>query len=508
MPESIHKVLVEPITLEDYADVRESMLSAYEDSGLSVWGEETIKKLIKLFPEGQLGVRVDGKIVACALTLIVDSVNLKDKHSYLEVTDNYTFSTHTREGDILYGIEMFVHPKYRGQRFGRRLYDARKQLCEDLNLKAILFGGRIPHYSQHSSEMKPRTYIEAVRRREINDPVLNFQLSNDFRPVRVLQGYLPGDAHSMEYAVLLRWDNVMYQGKPTHERKQQVIRLGLIQWQMRTVSGIEQLFEQMEFFVDTLGSYVSDFAVFPEFFNAPLMAPFKELSEPNAIRKLAEFADPIRQKGCELAVKYNVNVILGAMPQLDGDTLRNVGYLCRRDGTYEPYGKVHVTPSERDAWGMVGVDTIKTYDTDCGKIGILICYDVEFPELGRLLADQGMRLLFVPFQTDTQNGYVRVQACAKARAIENECYVAIVGSVGNLPRVKNMDIQFSQSAVYTPADFSFPTNGVKAEATPNSEMVLIADVDVSLLRELHFYGSVRNLKDRRKDLYDLRLLEG
>ena len=152
---------------------------------------------------------------------------------------------------------------------------------------------------------------------------------------------------------------------------------------------------------------------------------------------------------------------------------------------------------------MQGGDTIRTYDTDCGKIGILICYDVEFPELSRILADDGMNILFVPFLTDTQNGYSRVRNCAQARAIENECYVAIAGCVGNLPRVHNMDIQYAQSIVFTPCDFAFPTNGVKAEATQNTEMILIADVDIDLLRELNQFGSVRNLNDRRSDLYSL-----
>src|SRR5690606_1012283 len=175
--------------------------------------------------------------------------------------------------------------------------------------------------------------------------------------------------------------------------------------------------------------------------------------------------------------------------------------LCRRDGTHEMYRKIHITPSEVGSWGMVGGNSIQAFDTDCGKIGILICYDVEFPELSRILAEQGMRILFVPFLTDTQNGYTRVRYCAQARAIENECYVAIAGSVGNLPRVHNMDIQFAQSAVFTPSDFSFPSNGIKAEATPNTETTLIADVNVDLLRELNSFGSVRNLNDRRLDLY-------
>ena len=153
---------------------------------------------------------------------------------------------------------------------------------------------------------------------------------------------------------------------------------------------------------------------------------------------------------------------------------------------------------------MQGGQKLDVFDTDCGKVGVLICYDSEFPELSRLLADQGMDLLFVPFLTDTQNGYSRVRHCAQARAIENECYVAIAGSVGNLPNVENMDIQYAQSMVFTPCDFAFPSNGIKAEATPNTEMILIADVDLDLLRELHTRGSVRNLKDRRLDLFELK----
>jgi len=192
------------------------------------------------------------------------------------------------------------------------------------------------------------------------------------------------------------------------------------------------------------------------------------------------------------------------MPEVKDGVLYNVGYLCRRDGTMERYEKLHITPNEAKVWGLQGGSHLQSFDTDCGKIGILICYDSEFPELSRILADDGMDILFVPFLTDTQNGYSRVRNCAQARAIENECYVAIAGSVGNLPNVKNMDIQYAQSMVFTPCDFAFPSTGIKAEATPNTEMILIADVDISMLRELNQFGSVRNLKDRRLDLFELR----
>src|SRR5690606_14268127 len=118
---------------------------------------------------------------------------------------------------------------------------------------------------------------------------------------------------------------------------------------------------------------------------------------------------------------------------------------------------------------MQGGDSIQVFDTDAGKIGVLICYDSEFPELSRILAAEGMEILFVPLLTDTHNGFSRVKNCAQARDIENECYVAIAGSVGNLPNVNNMDIQYAQSMVLTPCDFAFPANGIKAEATANTE---------------------------------------
>jgi len=281
----------------------------------------------------------------------------------------------------------------------------------------------------------------------------------------------------------------------------------LVQWQMRLFSDLEAFYEQVKFFVDAVSGYNSDFIMFPEFFNTPLLQPYNHLPEQEAMKQLAEHTDEIVQKLQEYAVAYNVNIIAGSMPVKENGKLYNVTYLCHRNGLTEDYRKIHITPNEQKHYGMSGGDKIGVFDTDCGKVGILICYDVEFPELSRIYADQGMQILFVPFLTDTQNGYTRVRHCAQARAIENECYVAIAGCVGNLPKVNNMDIQFAQSAVFTPSDFGFPTNAVKAETTPNTEMMLVVDVDLHLLDELHHFGTVKILKDRRKDLYEVKLLK-
>ncbi len=505
-PEKPMRVIVRALDPEDYEDLHEAMLAAYGRLDDDPWGRRQVADLLRRFPEGQLAVEVNGKVVGCALTLIVDYAKYGDNHTYQEITGNETFSTHDPDGDVLYGIDVFVHPDYRGLRLARRLYDVRKELCERYNLRAMVAGGRIPGYARHAESLTPREYIHKVRMKEFYDPILTFQLSNGFHVKKVLKQYLTGDTESLEYATLLEWSNIYHEEKPRalFGNKREV-RIGVIQWQMRPASNIDAIVDQAEFFIDTLSDYHSDFILFPELFNVPLLAHHNEQIQAKAMRRLAESTGPILDRMREFAVSYNVNIIAGSMPVIERKRLYNVAHLCRRDGSVESVKKIHVTPSEREAFGMSGGDVIKALDTDCGKIGILICYDVEFPELPRILRDQGAEILFVPFMTDLQTGYQRVRFCAHARAVENECYVAIAGSVGNLPRVDNMDIQYSQSAIFSPSDFSFPSTGIMAESTPNTEMVLVADVDLDLLKHLSDKGSVNNLRDRRTDLYTLKL---
>ncbi len=498
-------VKVRHLELTDYEDLREAMELSYHGVDDDPWRRREVASLLRKFPEGQLCVEVNGRVVGCALSIIVDYSKFGDSHTYNEITADDTFKTHNSEGDVLYGIDVFVHPEYRGMRLARRMYDARKELCENLNLRAIVAGGRIPGFAKQSEELTPKQYIQKVEMKELYDPILSFQLSNGFHVKKLLRGYLEGDRESREYATLLEWNNIYYEEKPVLLAKtKKEVRLGVVQWQNRPATSLDAVLDQAEYFIDTVSDYGSDFILFPEFFNAPLMVRYNELSQAEAIRKLAETAMPIVQKMREFAVSYNVNIIAGSMPVMEDGKLYNSAWFCGRDGACEEVRKIHITPSERESYGMTGGDVVRAINTDCGKIGILICYDVEFPELPRLLREQGAQIIFVPFMTDLQTGYNRVRFCAQARAVENECFVAIGGSVGNLPRVDNMDIQFSQSAVFSPSDFAFPSNGIVAEATPNTEMVLLADVNLDLLLELQQSGTVTNFKDRRNDLYTLR----
>jgi len=503
-----HHLRLRNLRLGDFEDVAAIMNRVYADIG-GAWSRKQFSAQINRFPEGQICIEDNGRVVAAAISMIVNYDRFGDRHTYQDITSNGYLTNHDPNGDVLYGVDVFVDPEYRDMRLGRRLYDARKELCRSLNLRAIVAGGRIPGYRKHAEEMTPEQYIELVKRRELHDPILSFQLANDFHVRRVITGYMPEDDKSQAYATLVQWDNIFYETE--HNRliggRKTAVRIGAVQWQMRRVKDFDDMMTNIEFFVDAMAGYNADFILFPELFNAALLAQFNQDDPAEAMRGLAQYTDEICEAMLKLAVSYNINIIPGSMPVYENNTLYNVAFLCRRDGTIDAQYKLHATPDERFYWGVQGGDRLRVFDSDVGRIGILVCYDVEFPELPRLLADQGMQILFVPFWTDTKNAYLRVRRCAQARAIENECYVAITGSVGNLPRVENIEIQYSQAAVFSPSDFAFPHDGIVAESTPNTEMTLVVDLDMDKLKQLREEGSVRNTKDRRLDLFRIEWLE-
>ena len=425
------------LTLDDYPQLESLMDAVYHDIG-GAWSRHTIEKLIESFPDGQVVIEDDGRLVGIALTVRVDYDEFTNPHKYDDLIGKREVILDDPEGDAMYGLDVLIHPDYRGYRLGRRLYDARKELCRSLNLRAILAGGRIPQYHQHAEELSPTQYIDRVARKEIHDPILSFQLANDFQVKRLLRDYLPEDERSQGYATLLEWNNFLYEpAELVLDNRKTQVRVGAVQWQMREFDSVEAVLQQVEYFVDALSDYKSDFAVFPELFNAPLMGLQNRAAQQDqmaAIRFLASFTEQFKTELSRMAVSCNINIIAGSMIEVgEDDRLYNVAYLCHRDGTLERQAKLHITPQERRDWVIEGGDDLQVFDTDAGRIGILICYDVEFPELPRLLAEQEMDILFVPFWTDTKNGYLRVRHCAQARAIENECYVVLCGSVGNVP---------------------------------------------------------------------------
>lgn len=497
------KIKVRQLRIKDYKSVRELQLKCFP--GMQPWSEDQFKSQIRTFSKGQLCVEFNGKIIASASSLIVDFDIYGDDHSFKNISGSGYISNHNPEGDTLYGIEIMVDPEYRGMKLARRLYDARKKIAREYNLMRIVVAGRVPNYKKHADKLSIEKFVEKVEHKAIYDPVLTTQLSNGFVLKRIITDYLSGDKESKGYATLLEWTNIHYQPHP-HKRWEisRPVRICTVQYRMRKINNYAEFATQCEYFVDVASGYKSDFVLFPELLTTQLLS-FIENKRPGiAARELATYTDQYLEMFSNLAIKYNINIIGGSHFINEDERLFNVSFLFHRDGRIDKQYKLHITPNERKWWGVEPGNKVKVFDTDVGKVAINICYDVEFPELARIASEMGAQIIFVPFCTDERKGYLRVRYCAQARCIENQIYVAVAGTVGNLPEVENMDIQYAQSGIFTPSDFTFARDGVAAECTPNVETVVVHDVDIEELKRARISGTTLNWNDRRLDLYELK----
>ncbi|MCR9296143.1 MAG: GNAT family N-acetyltransferase, partial [bacterium] len=421
------KTRVRRLTLDDYDALFDMAQKCFP--GMQAWDRSQIESQLAIFPEGQLCVEIDGQLVASSSSLILDYDPKLEWHNWKAVADGGYIRNHRPKGDTLYGIEIMVHPDFRGMKLSRRLYDARKELCREKNLARIVIAGRLPGYHRHADSMSAREYIDQVINKNLYDPVLTAQLANGFSVRGLIPNYLPSDTESCGYATYLEWTNLDYVAgaKRRFHHAVEPVRICVVQYQVRTVKNFEEFAQQCEFFLDTASDYKSDFVLFPELFTTQLLSCVEAGQPGAAARQLAEFTPRYLDFFTEMAVKYDLNVIGGSQFVIEHGTLYNVAYLFQRDGSIGKQYKIHITPSERKWWGVNPGNRVEVFDTDCGRIAIQICYDIEFPELTRIAAQKGAQLVFVPFNTDTRHGYLRVRHCAQARCIENHLFVAIAG---------------------------------------------------------------------------------
>ncbi len=473
--------------------------------GMHSWTTEQLQSQISIFPEGQMVVEYNGKVVASSSSVIIDFDEYREGHTWIEVADAGYIRNHDPEGDSLYGLEIMVDPDFRGMKLARRLYSARKELCRDKNLKRMVIGGRIPGYHQHKDKLSARQYIDKVLDKVYYDPVLTTQLSNGFVLKRLIQSYISSDIESDGWATLMEWTNLDYKPDP---RKRYLashpVRLCVVQYMMRPIRNFDDFAQQSEYFIDVASDYKADFILFPEIFTNQLLSFIKAKRPALAVRRLAEYTPRYLEFFNNSAIRYNINIIGGSHFTLQDEHLYNISYLFQRNGQINKQYKLHITPNERHWWGVEPGDRIEVFETDKARINIQICYEIEFPEVSRIAVQKGAQIIFVPFCADERHSYLRVRYCAQARCIENHVYTAIAGTVGNLPFAENMDIQYAQSGIYTPSDFAFSRDAIASECTPNIETVVFHDIDLELLERHRQGGTVLNWKDRRKDLYEVQ----
>ena len=468
-----------------------------------VWNRAQLRNHLRVFPDGQLVVDIDGQVVGAVASLVVSlGTDPYRAHTYSGITDGGYFHNHDPEGDTLYGADAYVDPEMRNQGIGHELYAARRAVCKRLNLRRILSGGRIHGFVDHAG-LTPEQYARKVELGEIGDPVLSFQLKEGFVVRGVLRNYIR-DPRSKNTAILVEWLN------PEHRAERQAgarkVRVAAVQHQVRGTKDFQAFADQIEYFVETAAGYRADFILFPEFVSMQLLsqASMQDLSATEGIIRLAALKDQFLELMSSLARRFGIHIIAGTHPMQINGTLHNVCPFVFPDGRVQLQPKLHITPGEKTYWGIEGGSELGIIHTPKARVGVLICYDSEFPEAARYLSDQGAEIIFVPYCTDDRQGYSRVRFCCQARAIENQIYVVTAGIIGNLPSVAAMDIHYGQAAVFTPSDFEFPRDGIQAQADPNVEMLLVTDLDIDDLHRSRASGSVRPRLDRRRDLFEFR----
>jgi len=267
------------------------------------------------------------------------------------------------------------------------------------------------------------------------------------------------------------------------------------------VQSFEQFRDQVEALVDTAVDYKCHLLVFPEYFTLQLLTLGNVKKPiPDQVRDLAAQSPRIIDLMASLARKSGLYIVAGSMPSPgDGDgTVHNHSCVFNPSGEWGVQGKLHMTRFESEEWFVSPSRGLKVFETSFGRLAVTICYDVEFPELARVAARAGAHILVVPSCTDDRQGYLRVRYCAHARAIENQLFVIQAPTVGSLPMVPAVSLNYGQAAILTPSDFSFSRDGILAEGVANQESMVIGELNLVTIAESRATGTVLPLRDSQK----------
>ncbi len=278
----------------------------------------------------------------------------------------------------------------------------------------------------------------------------------------------------------------------------ETLRIGSLQYFIRPVKAFEDFALQVEALVETALDYKVKILVFPEYFSTQLLT-LGNIKRPidEQIRDLAKQEERIVEFIARLSKKHKMIIVGGTLPGFDEskEKILNKCYVFSSNGSYNVQAKLHMTRFEKEEWMISSGTRLKLFESEFGKFAVAICYDVEFPEIARVAGRMGAHFLVVPSCTDERNGYLRVRYCAQSRAIENQMYVIHSSTVGSLPTVPAVSLNYGQAAIYTPCDYAFARDGLLAEGTVNQESMVIGDIHLSLIERSRKNGTVLPLRD-------------
>lgn len=278
------------------------------------------------------------------------------------------------------------------------------------------------------------------------------------------------------------------------------LRVAALQYFIRPVRSFDEFAEQVRGLVMTAKDYKCQLLVFPEYFTVQLLT-LNDINRPipQQIRKLADQLPRFKELMGGLARDNGIYIVAGSIPSSGSSgQVFNECHIFSPNGAIGVQGKLHMTRWEREEWLVSPHDRLRIFETDLGRLAITICYDVEFPELARVAARAGANLLIVPSCTDERQGFLRVRYCAHARAVENQMFVIHAATVGSLPMVPAVSLNYGQASILTPSDFPFARDGILAEGSPNIETMVIGELNLGTLVESRKRGTVLPLRDSQR----------
>ena len=275
-----------------------------------------------------------------------------------------------------------------------------------------------------------------------------------------------------------------------------VLRLGVLAYPVTAPDSLARYAVKLEALVAEGAAGGGQLLVMPEYACMELAAAY-----PGAGDVVRELAAVCAQRAAllslfsALARRYGVWLLPGSVPWDEDGRVRNRAPLVSPDGAIRFQDKRVMTRFEAERWGVVGGAPPAVFATPWGPVGIAICYDLEFSPLVRAQAAAGAWLVLAPSCTDSLHGFNRVRLSARARALENQCFVALAPTVGLAPGLATLDENHGYAAVFGPVDRGFAEDGVVARGAPDTPGWVFADLDRASIDALRADGAVRNHRD-------------
>ncbi len=273
------------------------------------------------------------------------------------------------------------------------------------------------------------------------------------------------------------------------------LRLGLLQYEVSRIGRIEAFAAKLDRLVAE-GAAEADLLVLPEYACMEVAAAFAPCAASAELAAVCERTGALLAIMRDVAARHRVWLAPGTLPWRDPDgRIRNRAPLIGPDGAVAFQDKHVMTRFESEEWGVGPGAPPGVFATPWDRIGIAICYDCEFPGLVRAQAEAGAWLMLVPSCTDTLHGFNRVRLAARARALENQCFVAVAPTVGDAPWLATLDANRGYAAVFGPVDRGFPEDGVIVRGTLDAPGWVFAELDPARLDAVREGGAVRNFRD-------------